>query len=94
MGHFQSVRNNDSKLWQCIFQDTGIPSEIKARLRYIHTVGARLVPDSRFGYRIQPIIGTNGWESQEQYDQEKVCLIECQATVAHILKKLSEVANR
>ena len=94
MAHFQSVKNNDSRLWNMIFCDDGIPSEIKARLRYIYTVGARLVPDSHFGYRIQPIIGTNGWESQEQYDQEKVCLIECQATVTHILKKLSEVANR
>jgi len=40
-------------------------------LDWFRAVGTALLPDEEFGYRIQPIIGPGGWNSMEQYMQER-----------------------
>lgn len=65
----------DSNLWLELFiiADQVASSDFANRLEFIRHVGARLVPDQQFGFRIEPIIdlaGMKGWASREQYDQE------------------------
>jgi len=88
MAHFESIARSDEKLWERIFSDSEIPEDMKARLRYMKDVGTRIIPDPDFGYRLQPIIGAKGWESMEQYDQEKECLLKYRAIITHVFKML------
>jgi hypothetical protein len=51
-----------------------INHELYARLFFLRGTGTTLVPNPKWGYIFQPVIGPNGWESLEQYNQEKNCL--------------------
>lgn len=67
---------NDSALWLELFIIVSRTSmECVAILEYIRKTGALLTPDDKCGYRIQPIIGPQGWASQDQYNQERNALI-------------------
>ena len=72
------VSPEDSYLWMELFIDADmINQDLARRLEYLRNTGCQLVPDSQYGYKIQPIIdptGRNGWESVEHYQAEVVCL--------------------
>ena len=48
--------------------------ELYARLFYIRGCGTKLIPNDKWGFVFQPVIGVNGWDSIDQYNQEKTCL--------------------
>ncbi len=69
----------DSLLWMELFQITASwnHENLASMLAYLRNVGARLIPDERFGFVLQPVIdptGFRGWPSQADYDREKQCL--------------------
>lgn len=79
----------DSPIWNEIFIKVQENRELYARLFFIRGAGTVLVKNPRWGYILQPVIGCNGWTSQEQYDQEKQCLNEYSSEVIGLLKNLS-----
>ncbi len=84
----------DSNLWLELFiLADKVSHELTVRLEWLRAVGANLVFDQQFGFRIVPIIdstGTNGWHSQQQYDAEKACLEPFFREVIEALKELRQ----
>jgi hypothetical protein len=70
---------NDSRLWIELFMITDSPNhKLSDMMMYIRATGAILVPDQQWGYVIQPVIdstGQKGWQSQQQYEQERKYLV-------------------
>jgi hypothetical protein len=70
---------NDSRLWLELFMITDSPDhKLSDQLMIIRATGAILVPDQQWGYVIQPVIdstGQKGWQSQQQYEQERKYLV-------------------
>jgi hypothetical protein len=69
----------DSKLWIAFMKMVDSPDHrLTDILKYIRNTGTMLVPDQQWGYIIRPVIdpaGKQGWQSQQQYDQEKQYLV-------------------
>ncbi len=82
----------DSSLWLELFiMADKVSHELTVRLEWLRAVGANLVFDQQYGFRIVPIIdpaGMNGWHSQQQYDAEKICLEPFFKEVIEALKEL------
>ena len=71
---YRQYHPEDSKLWLELFLQAGkIDENLASILMYIRNTGAVLLSSNEYGYVIRPIIGTNGWSSQEEYDKEKQC---------------------
>lgn len=64
--------------------------ELYARLFFLRGTGTKLIPDRKWGYIFQPVIGPNGWESMEQYNQEKTCLNEYGNQIIELLAVISD----
>ncbi|SDD89167.1 hypothetical protein [Sporomusa acidovorans] len=60
--------------------------ELYARLFYLRGVGTKLIPNKQWGFVFQPVIGPNGWNNIEQYNQEKTCLNDYGNQVIELLK--------
>ncbi|MDR3561241.1 MAG: hypothetical protein P4N59_07375 [Negativicutes bacterium] len=85
---------HDSNLWLELFiiADEIAGIDLVNRLVYIRQVGAWLVQDPQFGFRIEKIIdpdGVKGWSSIEQFQQEIQCLEPYGNEVMAALKELS-----
>ncbi len=87
----------DSNLWLELFiLADKVSHELTVRLEWLRAVGANLVFDQQYGFRIVPIIdpaGMNGWHSQQQYDAEKICLEPFFREVIEALKELRRRYN-
>jgi hypothetical protein len=81
----------DTTLWMDIFIKTYQNREFYARLFYIRGGGTKLVVNQRWGYIFQPVIGFNGWSSQEEYNLEKQCLNDYRDDVIKILRELRPI---
>lgn len=81
---------NDSRLWLELFiiTDKLAGRELTVQLEIIRNTGAVLVLDQQHGFRINPVIGINGWESIEQYNQERQYLIDHMQTMIQSLGEL------
>lgn len=80
---------NDSRLWLELFAISDKEDRtLTEKLEYIRTTGALLLLDQQYGFKIQPVIGVNGWESINQYNQERQYLIEHMQTMIHSLGEL------
>jgi len=80
---------NDSALWLELFIIVSRTNmECVAILQFIRKTGALLIADNKCGYRIIPIIGPAGWESQDQYNAERNALIPHMELISHALKEL------
>lgn len=83
----------DSDLWlTLIFKADEISNEFAARLYFIRAGGTRLVPDERWGYVMVPVItdGTVvGWDSREQYERERECLMIYKDELVKLLRWLA-----
>jgi len=66
--------------------------ELYARLFYLRGVGTKLIPNKQWGFVFQPVIGPNGWNSIDQYNQEKTCLNDYGDQVIELLRLLSNVS--
>lgn len=69
----------DSRLWIELFMITDSPNhQLSDQLMIIRRTGAILVQDPQYGFAINIVIdptGQRGWESQQQYDQERQYLV-------------------
>jgi len=80
---------NDSRLWLELFLIADKADRTLAeKLEYIRTTGAVLILDQQYGFKIQPIIGVNGWESINQYNQEREYLVDHMQTMIQSLGEL------
>ena len=89
----------DSLLWMELFQISCSMQHpnLASMLAYIRNVGARLIPDSQFGFLIQPVIdptGFRGWPSQADYDREKQCLVTPKNYTQVLIRALVELRKR
>lgn len=83
------VLTPDSSLWLSLFWLTDpIDRTLAEKLEYIRAVGALLVIDQQFGFKIQPIVGKNGWDSMEHYNQERQYLVPHMQTMLQVLGEL------
>jgi len=81
--------NNDSRLWLELFLIADKADRTLAeKLEYIRTTGAVLILDQQYGFKIQPVIGVNGWESINQYNQEREYLVGHMQTMIQSLGEL------
>jgi hypothetical protein len=91
------ISPEDSALWLPLLEKArAIDMDFAARLLYIRGAGAKLVPDERIGYRIQPIIdpsGVSGWTSLKQYEAERWCLDPYKTQLVEVLKALDRKAG-
>ena len=86
---FYTVRPEDSDLWMDLFMYADILDPYFAgMLQYLRNTGTKLVKDERFGYRLVPVIGADGWESEKQYKQEVEYLKPYRTQLVQILRKL------
>jgi len=77
----------DSQDWLNLFIAAQANRELYARLFYLRGAGTRLVKNRKWGYVFQPVIGANGWNSMEEYNQEKQCLNMYRDEVVALLAK-------
>lgn len=86
---FYTISPEDSDLWMDLFMYADILDPYFAGvLQYLRNTGTKLVKDERFGYRLVPVIGADGWESMAQYKQETEYLKPYRSQLILILKKL------
>ena len=52
-----------------------------------------LIPDDRFGYVIRPVIGKDGFNSQEEYNQIKEPLADYGDHLVKLLKKMKALVD-
>ena len=84
-----ALGGHDSRLWLELFiQADKINHDFQARLQYLRNTGCRLEENEKFGYVIVPIIDSDHWKSQEQYDEEKRCLIPFRTEIVNLLRWL------
>ena len=80
----------DSDLWlDLIMYASVMNDDLAAILIYLRNTGTVLEKNDKYGYRLKPIIGDNGWESMEQYKQESLYLKPFQEQLVYCLRKLS-----
>jgi len=83
---------NDSRLWLELFAISDSADRILTeKLEYIRTTGAVLILDQQCGFRINPVIGVNGWESINQYNQERQYLMQ---HMQAMIQSLGELRRR
>lgn len=86
---FFTVSPDDSDLWLDLFMHADkIDPYLAGMLQYLRNSGTKLEKDERFGYRLVPVIGADGWESMAQYKQETEYLKPYRSQLILILKKL------
>lgn len=83
---------DDAELWLVFLASAHTEDpELFWRLNYLRGAGTSLVyVGKKIKYRLEPIIGDRGWESQEQYDKEKQCLNDY---VDVLVKLLNDLPN-
>lgn len=86
---FYTVSPEDSERWMDVFlwADKMDP-EFATILQYLRNAGTKLVKDEKWGYRLVPHVGADGWRSVEEYKQEARYLLPYKNQLAIILKKL------
>ena len=86
---FHNISPADSDLWleMLMLADVCDP-ELASILQYLRNSGTKLEADERFGYRLVPYVGDDGWESLEQYKREAEYLKPYRTQLVMILKKL------
>ena len=79
---------SDSELWLRLFQMASSIEPLASNLMYMRNTGAILVRSEKYGYRIEPVIGVDGWSSREEYDRERRPLVKYQREIIEMLGKL------
>lgn len=79
----------NSTRWLKILADARkINADFYYRLCWLRDVGCRLVPDVKFRYRLEPVIGAENWCSKSEWDKEKSCLAPYTKNLIEILRSL------
>ncbi len=72
---YQQYHPQDTDLWlKLLSAANGVNPELYAILDYLRGAGTILVQNSKFGYKLQPLINENAWQSIEQYQAESIYL--------------------
>lgn len=80
---------DDSDLWlDLVMYASVMDEEFAAILIYLRNAGTKLVQNDKYGYRLIPIIGDNGWQSMEQYKRESQYLNPYKTQLVFCLKRL------
>lgn len=80
----------DSELWLRLMMlaDIEVGEPLASTLMIVRNTGAILTPSEKYGYRIEPVIGAEGWSSREEYDRESALVRKNGAAVIKILGRL------
>ena len=65
-----------------------INADFYYRLFWLRDVGCRLAPDSKFKYRLEPVIGADNWLSETEWNKEKSCLNPYAKKLIEVLKNV------
>ena len=86
---FHNVSPADSDLWLDLFMlaDTFDP-EFASILQYLRNTGTRLVKDAKWGYKLVPFVGDEGWSSMAEYKRESAALKPYRSQLIICLRKL------
>lgn len=85
-----ALNPEDHRLWMALF-DLAIKyvgRDLCDRLQYLRGAGCRLMPHSKYGYVIRPIIGAFAWSSRAEYEREAKCLNPYKEKLVRLLKRL------
>jgi hypothetical protein len=89
--NYYELSPDDSERWlMLISRAYGIAPDLADRLQYIRNTGAVLKKSDTYGYRIEPVIGPNGWTSRDEYDKEAECLGKYREQVIGLLRGLGK----
>jgi len=85
---------DDTRRWmRLLVMARYIDADLASRLLYIRGTGCRLTPHPLMGYKLSPIVdsaGKGGWESLEQYANEKSCLNPYRIKLVNLLRILAK----
>ena len=88
---FYNVSPDDSDLWLELFMLADVyDPELAAILQYLRNTGTRLVKDKKWGYKLVPFIGDEGWSSMAEYKRESAALKPYRSQLIICLRKLGE----
>ena len=88
---FYVVSPADSDLWLDLFMMADIVDpDLAARLQYLRNAGTKLEADAKWGYRLVPYVGDEGWRTVAEYQREAECLKPYRAQLVMILRKLGK----
>lgn len=88
---FYNVSPDDSDLWLELFMLADVyDPELAAILQYLRNTGTQLKPDSKWGYKLVPFIGDEGWSSMAEYKRESAALKPYRSQLIICLRKLGE----
>jgi len=86
---FYEVSPEDSDIWLDVLMLADVyDPNLASILQYLRNTGTKLERDDKFGYRLVPYVGKEGWESLAQYKQEVEYLKPYRTQLVMILKKL------
>jgi len=86
---FHNVSPGDSDLWLELFMMADkLDPELAAILQWLRNAGTKLAPDKKYGYRLVPYVGDEGWSSEAEYKQESKALQPYRNQLVMILGKL------
>lgn len=81
----------DSDLWlDLVMYASVMDTDFAAILIYLRNAGTRLVDNDKYGYKLVPVVGDNGWQSMEQYKKESQYLKPYKTQLVFCLKKLQK----
>lgn len=83
---YQRWHPQDTDLWlRLLSKANAVNTELYAILDYLRGAGTVLVKNSKFGYKLQPLINENAWQSIEQYQAESIYLQPYKSDLIEIL---------
>lgn len=86
---FHNVSPGDSDLWLDLFMMADkLDPELAGILQWLRNTGTTLVPDEKFGYKLVPYVGDEGWNSVKEYQNESKALLPYRSQLILMLKKL------
>lgn len=87
---YGNLSPGDSDLWLQLIEITEREwgNELAKQLLSIRNHGSVLVPSEKYGYMIRPVIGPNGWMSQQDYDRARHPLLRYEHAMILMLGRL------
>ena len=86
---FHDISPEDSDLWMDLFMMADeFDTELAWILHWLRITGTTLVEDKKFGYRLVPFVGDEGWQSEAEYKQESKALKPYASQLVMMLRRL------
>ncbi|MEA5092443.1 hypothetical protein SDC9_37456 [bioreactor metagenome] len=86
---YATYHPSDSAEWLEILSEAKkLDADIYAKLYYVRGGGTVLIPDPKFGFVFQPVIGKNGWSSRQLYGQATQLLNTYAAAIMRIIAEV------